>query len=269
MQPDFEEKTNYQFADLLVIMRRLRDPKNGCPWDIEQDFKSIAPYTIEEAYEVADAIERNNLDELSDELGDLLLQVVFHAQMATEQDAFGIQEVINAICNKMLRRHPHVFGALEVSGQDEVKANWEAIKQAEKVANGDQSTLMQQVPANMAALTRASKIGKKAKSVGFDWQQAEQVMVKVDEELAELKAELAAESVDRQRVTEELGDLLFSVAQLSRHLKIDAEGALRAANQRFTQRFEHMEKAAELAALPPEQLEALWEQAKQASKAGK
>ena len=239
-------------SDLVEIMRRLRDPNGGCPWDLVQDFATIAPYTIEEAYEVADAIARNDLDELKDELGDLQLQVVYHARMAEELGAFTIDDVMASICAKMIRRHPHVFGDGESPG-------WEALKAAERDRNEDKSALAG-VALALPALKRAEKIQKRAARIGFDWPDATGPRAKIDEELAELEA--AASDSER---TAELGDLLFSVVNLARHLGIDPEAALRGTIERFESRFRHVEKIADapLAGMDIDQLEALWQRAKQ------
>ncbi|MGD8339464.1 MAG: nucleoside triphosphate pyrophosphohydrolase [Gammaproteobacteria bacterium] len=223
-------------SKLLDIMAALRDPETGCPWDLEQDFDTIAPYTLEEAYEVADSIERNALEELPDELGDLLLQVVFHAQMGADRDLFGFSDVVESICDKMIRRHPHVFGDASLRTGEEVLASWDQIKRSEKP---EQTSLLDGIARALPALVRAGKIGRKAASVGFDWPSAGEVRAKIDEELAELDAAVANESKDR--IEAELGDLLFSIANYCRHLEIDAEQALRRANDRFGRRFRRVE----------------------------
>lgn len=253
---------------LREIMACLRDPNGGCPWDLQQDFRSIAPYAIEEAYEVVDAIENGTLEDVCDELGDLLLQVVFHSQMASEQGAFTFDDVVEGICNKMTRRHPHVFSTAEVSDADDVKRVWEAEKQKERDAKGVQSSVLDGIPIGMPALTRAIKQGKKAAKVGFDWPEATPVFDKIDEELAELKAELAASQPNAQAVENELGDVLHAVSQLARKLKVDPETALRGTNQRFETRFRQVEQQAglddiELASMTLDQLESRWQQAKQ------
>jgi len=257
-------------SKLLDIMAALRDPATGCPWDLEQDFDTIAPYTIEEAYEVADCIERNALAELPDELGDLLLQVVFHARIASDRGLFGFAEVVERICDKMIRRHPHVFG--ESSGRDgdqsptsgeAVVASWDRIKRAEQPAG---QALMDGVTLALPALTRAYKLGKRAASVGFDWPAIEAVRDKIDEELAELDA---AGREDTDQIEAELGDLLFTVVNYCRHLKIDPERALRRTNDRFVRRFNHVESnvqraGGDWAAFETEALEAFWDSAKAA-----
>ncbi len=224
---------------LLEIMQSLRDPDSGCPWDLEQDFSTIAPYTVEEAYEVADAIARNDLEGLRDELGDLLFQVVFHARMAEEQDAFDFEAVAATICDKMVRRHPHVFGSAEERERGPQEGAWHRIKSAERSGNGDTSAL-DGVALALPALKRAEKLGKRAAAVGFDWPDPAGPREKIDEELGELSEALAAgRTAD---ATEELGDLLFAVVNLARHLKIDPEAALQAANRKFERRFRSMEK---------------------------
>lgn len=226
---------------LLEIMARLRDRERGCPWDLEQTFATIAPYTIEEAYEVADAIERNDLGELKDELGDLLFQVVFHARMAEETGAFAFDDVARAICDKMLRRHPHVFGDQKVAGSAEQTKRWEEIKREERGAADPSASVLDDVPVGLPALTRAMKLGKRAATVGFDWPDVSGVRAKVDEELAELDA--ATASSDRGEIAAEMGDVLFSLANWCRHLQLDPETCLRSANERFARRFRSVERA--------------------------
>ncbi|HVJ29931.1 MAG TPA: nucleoside triphosphate pyrophosphohydrolase, partial [Gammaproteobacteria bacterium] len=228
-------------AELLDIMARLRDRERGCPWDIEQTFATIAPYTIEEAYEVAEAIERADLANLKDELGDLLFQVVFHARMAEEAGAFAFGDVARAICDKMLRRHPHVFGDAQVADSAEQTKRWEELKREERGAASLDAGVLDDVPAGLPALTRAVKLGKRAATVGFDWPDVAGVRAKVDEELAELDA--AAASGDRDDTAAEMGDLLFSVANWCRHLHLDPETCLRSSNERFTRRFRAVESA--------------------------
>jgi ATP diphosphatase len=239
-------------SDLVEIMRRLRDPVNGCSWDKEQTFATIAPYTIEEAYEVADAIERHDLDNLKDELGDLQLQVVYHARIAEELGAFRIDDVIASICAKMIRRHPHIFG-------DQAESpGWEALKAAERGERADQSALAG-VALALPALKRAEKLQKRAARVGFDWPDESGPRAKIDEELAELEA-----ATSQSERSAELGDLLFSVVNLARHLSIDPEAALRDAAARFETRFRAVETLAEapLKEMTIEELEALWQRAK-------
>ncbi len=252
---------------LLAIMARLRDPERGCPWDLEQTFATIAPYTVEEAYEVADAVERGHMGDLREELGDLLLQVVFHSRMAEELDAFAFDDVATAVADKMERRHPHVFGdALPRDSAGQTVA-WEAQKAAERAAKGAASTgVLADVPPGLPALTRAVKLTRRAARVGFDWPDVAQVMDKLREETAELEAELPAAGPARLR--DELGDLLFVCANLARKLDIDPEDALRGANAKFTRRFGHVEDALASAGRTPEasdlaEMEALWAAAKQ------
>jgi ATP diphosphatase len=245
---------------LLEIMQRLRDPEKGCPWDVEQDFSSIAPYTIEEAYEVADAIERGDMDDLKDELGDLLFQVVFHAQMASEQGCFDFDEVHRAACNKMLRRHPHVFADFQIKDAAHQKQVWETYKAAERKHRGELS-LMDGVPAGMAELQRSVKLQKRAARVGFDWSSPEPVMDKFDEELVEVREAMACG--DREAMEDELGDLLFVATNLARQLEIDPGTALRRANAKFERRFRAMEEAAggqdSLQDMELEAMETLWQ----------
>lgn len=260
---------------LLQIMARLRDPQGGCPWDLEQDFASIAPYTVEEAYEVADAIDRNDLPDLKDELGDLLLQVVFHAQMASEQGAFNFGDVVASISNKMIRRHPHIFADTEVSDSDEVLANWDEIKRSERAAKGEQdASALAGISRGLPEWLRATKLQSRAARTGFDWPDAVPVLDKLREEIDEVQAEfeLAATGVDNQvRLQEELGDVLFVCANLARHAKVDSGTALRHANHKFERRFRAMEAlAAEqgkaMSQLDLQQQEALWLQVKQHEK---
>jgi len=239
---------------LVEIMRRLRDPQRGCEWDMVQTFATIAPYTIEEAYEVADAIVRNDMDALADELGDLQLQVVFHAQMADEAGLFTLEDVIRGICDKMERRHPHIFGN-EVQGGHH---RWEEIKAAERKESSDHSALAG-VALALPALERAAKLQRRAARVGFDWPDTAGPRAKIDEELAELDAES-----EHPRMLEELGDLLFAVVNLARHLNIEPEAALREANRKFEQRFRTIESAAGFADMTLDEKEALWVEAKKA-----
>jgi tetrapyrrole methylase family protein/MazG family protein/ATP diphosphatase len=251
-------------AELLRIMARLRDRERGCPWDLEQTFATIAPYTIEEAYEVADAIERNDVRDLKDELGDLLFQVVFHARMAEEAGEFAFADVARAICDKMLRRHPHVFADQSVADSAEQTKRWEEIKRAER-AKDKGGRVLDGVPVGLPALTRAAKLGKRAASVGFDWPDVTGVRAKVDEELAELDA--AAASGNRDELAAEMGDLLFSIANWCRHLDLDPETCMRAANARFTRRFRAVESDVAASGRPWSSydvaaLDALWRRAK-------
>ena len=256
---------------LLAIMARLRDPAQGCPWDIEQTFATIAPYTIEEAYEVADAIERGDLGDLKDELGDLLLQVVFHARMAEEQGAFGFEDVARAVNDKMVRRHPHVFADESYGSLAEQKQGWEQLKAAERQEKGRTGSLLDDVPVGLPALTRAVKLSRRAAGVGFVWPSAKEVLEKLDEEVAELKVEVAAGDIEKAR--QEMGDVLFVVANLARALDVDPEDALRATNAKFVRRFRYIEqklaedgKSPESSDLP--EMDALWNEAK-AAEAGR
>ncbi|MFO1075519.1 MAG: nucleoside triphosphate pyrophosphohydrolase [Geminicoccaceae bacterium] len=250
---------------LLAVMRRLRDPERGCPWDIEQTFATIAPYTIEEAYEVADAIAREDWGALPGELGDLLLQVVYYTQMGAEQGRFDFDAVANAIADKMIERHPHVFGDDEVAGSAALRTVWEDRKAAERAARGTDGSVLADVPLGFPALTRALKLQKRAARVGFDWGAAEPILAKIEEEIAELRAAVAEGAALAERELE-FGDLLFTVVNLGRHLGIDPETALRATNGKFERRFRAMEQAADdgrpLAARPLDELEAMWQAAK-------
>jgi nucleoside triphosphate diphosphatase len=257
-----ESKTP-DITPLANIMARLRDPDGGCPWDLEQDFASIAPYTIEEAYEVADAIERNDLDALKDELGDLLLQVVFHSQMASESGSFCLQDVIDGICDKMVRRHPHVFADAAADKAEIVVANWETIKAGERSGKADDSALAG-VALALPALLRAQKIQKRAARTGFDWPDVSGARDKIFEEIEEVDA-----ACSHDERTDEIGDLLFAVVNLARFHDVDAEAALKAANAKFERRFRAMETSAGSAfvGLSLEGKEALWVEAKSAEKA--
>src|SRR5690348_2420831 len=239
---------------LVQIMRRLRDPKTGCEWDTVQTFETIAPYTIEEAYEVADAIARKDMDALADELGDLQLQVVFHSQMAEEAGHFTLEDVISRICDKMKRRHPHIFGDAEHGGHH----LWEKIKAEERATNPDKSALAG-VALALPALERAAKLQRRAARVGFDWPDRSGPRAKIDEELAELDAES-----DHGRMLEELGDLLFAVVNLARHLNIEPEAALREANAKFERRFRAIEAAPGFHEMSLDEKEELWVAAKKA-----
>ena len=261
---------------LIEIMAALRDPAGGCPWDLEQTFASIAPFTIEEAYEVADAIERGGAEDLREELGDLLLQVVFHARMAEEAGLFDFGGVVEAITAKLIRRHPHVFGDARGLTSDEVKALWGRIKADEKraklasSANGGEpqeakSGALEGVPLKLPALSRALKLQEKAGKVGFDWNDVRAVLEKIKEEVAEVEAEIAEGSP--QALASEVGDLLFAAANLARHLKVDPEAALRQANVKFERRFAHIERRLAEGGRTPEsasldEMERLWAEAK-------
>ena len=264
---------------LIEIMAVLRDPDAGCPWDVEQDFTSIAPYTIEEAYEVADAIERGDRDDLREELGDLLLQVVYHARMAEEEGAFAFPDVVEAITTKMIRRHPHVFGDEEARSAGMAKGMWEKIKAEEKAeknaarlvrglaAQADDEGFLDSVPLALPALTRALKLQEKAARVGFDWQEAKPILDKIEEEISELRQALDHGVSDE--IAGEFGDVLFALVNFGRHLKLDAEDALRRTNDKFRRRFHFIEAALKeegrpLGSATLDEMEALWQQAKAA-----
>lgn len=260
-------------AALIDIMRRLRTPVTGCPWDLEQTFETIAPYTVEEAYEVADAIARGNLEELREELGDLLLQVVYHSRIAEEQQEFDFGDVVHAVTAKMIRRHPHVFGDEATRAAGVSEGFWDRIKDAEKAARGDdqQKGLLDEVPLALPALVRAIKLQNKAARVGFDWPNLTPVLSKLKEELAELETALAEQTKSSAgadpKVAEEFGDLLFVMANVARHLDIDPETALRGANDKFTRRFRYIERSLAEAGRSPQQssleeMDALWDEAK-------
>ena len=232
-----EDADNSKIKSLIDIMARLRNPDGGCPWDLEQSFASIAQYTIEEAYEVTDAIERQDFPDLKDELGDLLLQIIFHSQMAAEQNLFNFGDVVNAICGKMIRRHPHVFGDETISGNDAVAKNWETIKADEREQKNGNGGALSGVARALPALARAQKIQKRAARVGFDWPDIDGATAKLHEEIEELKNA----QTERERF-EEFGDLLFAAVNMARHLDIDAEAALKAGTAKFENRFQAMEK---------------------------
>jgi len=250
---------------LLEIMRALRDPENGCPWDIEQNFNTIAPYTIEEAYEVADAIERENWDDLKNELGDLLLQTVYHTQMAEEEDRFNFNDVVNQISEKMIQRHPHVFGNenRNKTASQQVK-DWESIKAEERLKK-NQAGILDDVALNLPALVRSLKLQKRAARVGFDWPNISQVLDKIDEETKELIE--AKKTEPQERISEEFGDLMFSIVNLGRHLKVDPEEALKQTNRKFINRFKFVEESIQsqgkkIEDTSLEEMEGLWQQAK-------
>jgi len=267
---------SYQLDDLLYLMARLRDPQHGCPWDLEQNFASIVPHTLEEAYEVADAIEQGDFDQLRGELGDLLFQVVYYAQLGQEEGRFDWAAVVDGITRKLVRRHPHVFpdgklrpppGSLTLA-PEQIKQRWEQIKaeeRAEKAARPEQLSLLDDVPQALPALSRAQKLQKRASSAGFDWPDAAPVVDKIAEELDEVRE--ALKSGDTDAVAEELGDLLFCVVNLARHLGVDAENALREGNHKFEGRFRYIEKALREQGATVEQsdlavLDTLWDEAK-------
>jgi ATP diphosphatase len=275
-------KPSSDIARLIEIMAALRTPGSGCPWDLEQNFATIAPYTIEEAYEVADAISRGDLDDLRDELGDLLLQVVFHARMAQEQSVFAFPDVVQAITEKLIRRHPHVFGDSRGLNTDEVNIQWDEIKAQERAAKtvranartpapsvSGRDGALSGVPAGLPALTRALKLQQKAGKVGFDWNDPKAVLAKIREETQEIEAEL--ESGKRREIEAEIGDLMFAVVNLARHLDIDTETALRATNLKFERRFASIEDALATLGKTPndatlEEMDVLWNQAKAAER---
>ena len=249
---------------LATIMAALRHKENGCPWDLAQDFDTIAPYTIEEAYEVAEAIALRDMAELKKELGDLLFQVVYHAQMATERGWFSFADVAKSISDKMIRRHPHVFGEAAARDAEAQTRAWEAQKAAERAARAE-SGVLAGIPDGLPALTRAAKLTRRAARVGFDWPDAGAVLDKLEEEADELRAEL--QGADKSRLQDEVGDLLFVLANLARKLDLDPEAALRHANQKFTRRFGYIEEQSDLAGkslndMSLEEMEALWQQAK-------
>lgn len=257
--------------DLLNIMARLRDPENGCPWDLEQNFDSIAPSTIEEAYEVADAIAEADYQGLREELGDLLLQVVFHSQMASEQRIFDFSDVITAICEKLIKRHPHVFGRSRITNAEEQSLKWEQQKEAErrerKIAAGNLPSVLDEVALALPSLLRAYKLQKRSASVGFDWPDLTDVLDKLDEEIEELEEIIEHDSTNHKALLDEMGDILFTCANLSRRLGLDPEEALRHANYKFEKRFRTIEKhlsseGRQIADTPLEELDELWERAK-------
>lgn len=251
---------------LITIMKTLRDPQNGCPWDREQTYATIAPYTLEETYEVLDAISREDFDDLRGELGDLLFQVVFYAQMADEEGRFNFDDVCNAISDKLERRHPHIFGDVKVSGSQEVLANWEQIKTSERAEKAQHSAL-DDIPRAMPALMRAHKIQKRCSTVGFDWHTLGPVLDKVYEEIDEVMHEAKQAVIDQQKLEEEMGDLLFATVNLSRHLGSKAEVALQKANDKFERRFRQVEQiiasqGLEMQDATLDQMEAAWQQIK-------
>ncbi|KTS78600.1 nucleoside triphosphate hydrolase [Pseudomonas oryzihabitans] len=270
----------YQLDDLLHLMARLRDPQHGCPWDLQQDYASIVPHTLEEAYEVADAIAKRDFPQVRDELGDLLFQVVYYSQLGREDGHFDFPQVVDGITRKLVRRHPHVFpdgdlhGPLDLPRLDEatIKRRWEEIKaeeRAEKAAAPEQLSLLDDVPAALPALSRAAKLQKRAANVGFDWADATPVVAKIQEELDEVREAMA--NGQAAQVAEEVGDLLFVMVNLARHLRVDAEDALRQANAKFEQRFRYIEEALKAQGRTPqeaslEEMDALWDAAKVAEK---
>jgi ATP diphosphatase len=259
-------------ARLLEIMTRLRDRETGCPWDVDQTFQTIAPYTVEEAYEVTDAIARNDMRDLCDELGDLLLQVVYHAQMASEIDAFAFGDVVQAITSKMIRRHPHVFGDADARAAGAAKGQWDRIKAEEKRARGEEpKRLLDAVPVSIPPMMRAVKLQQKASTVGFDWNDPKAVLAKLREEIDEIEAELDAGAPER--VSDEVGDLLFAAVNLARHLNVDPDQALAGTNAKFIRRFAAIEDGLAAEGRTPkdatlDEMEALWQRAKTAGNPG-
>ena len=259
-------KADRDIRTLLEIMARLRDKETGCPWDIEQDFKSIAPYTIEEGYEVADAIQRGDMAALKDELGDLLFQVVYHAQMAKEDGLFSFDDVVQAIADKMVRRHPHVFGdQKDIKDADQQTEAWEGHKARERDAKGH--SVLDDVPLALPALLRGQKLQKRAGRMGFDWPEAKQVLDKIEEEIGELRKEMKAKAPAPEKLKDEMGDLLFACVNLARKLGVDAEDALRGTNEKFIRRFRYIEDALKKQGKPIKdvtlgEMEALWQEAK-------
>lgn len=269
--------TRYSVADLLAVMQRLRDPERGCPWDLQQDFASIAPHTLEECYELVDAIERGDFPQVREELGDVLFQVIFYAQLGREQQRFEFDDLVHGLVDKLLRRHPHVFPGGTLAGSDaavdtpvaEVHRNWERIKQDERAAK-QQHGVLDDVPVALPALSRAAKLQKRAARVGFDWNGWRDVVAKMDEERGELIE--AIESGDPERIADELGDLLFCGVNLARFLDVDPEAALRACNRKFERRFRFIEQALAAQGRRPEEssleeMDALWVAAKAAERA--
>ncbi|MCP4595013.1 nucleoside triphosphate pyrophosphohydrolase [Neptuniibacter sp.] len=265
----------YTIDDLIYLMSRLRDPETGCPWDLKQSFATIVPHTLEEAYEVADAIEREDWGHLNDELGDLLFQVIFYAQLGSEEQRFDFSSIVSNLITKLVRRHPHVFpgGTLQSNSADtpltdeEIKRNWEAIKQQERNAKGESgdSRILDDVPRALPALSRAAKLQKRAAQVGFDWDDAESVLDKIEEELAELREAIRAG--DKAAVADEMGDMIFAQVNLARHLGVNPEDAVRGTNHKFERRFSHVEDCVRESGktwqeFSLDQLDAFWDQAK-------
>lgn len=270
--------TGYTIDNLRYLMKRLRDPETGCPWDLKQTYKTIAPHTLEEVYEVIDTIERNDLSHLGEELGDLLFQVIFYSQLGSEEQIFDFDSVVHGIVEKLVRRHPHVFPLGTLQSERDVNADgaaeevrikqvWEQIKKQEREDKGERGTL-DDIPMAMPALSRAQKLQKRAATTGFDWDNRRDVLNKVKEEIAELEVEIEADN--SRAMEEELGDLLFSCVNLARHLSIDPERAMRSANNKFQRRFEAMEllasknKSSALSAMSVDEMELLWAQVKRA-----
>ena len=278
---------NYSVEDLLYLMSRLRDPQTGCPWDIKQTFSSIVPHTIEEAYEVADAIEKQDYPHLKEELGDLLFQVIFYSQMGKEQQHFEFSDIVHTLVAKLVRRHPHIFPTGELRSENnhitlsdkQIKGRWEQIKAQERAekeaANPEKQTpefisILSEIPNVLPALQRAEKLQKRASTVGFDWPEASQVLDKIEEEIAELREAMAENN--QANIQDELGDLMFAMTNLARHVNVKSEMAVRSTNEKFVNRFQYIErvlqgKGVTLEQASLEEMEALWQQAKQALKA--
>lgn len=264
-------KESYNIADLRYLMKRLRDPKTGCPWDLKQTYQTIASHSVEEVYEVVDAIERNNIEHLSEELGDLLFQIIFYSQLGEEEGQFDFDAVVSNITEKLLRRHPHVFpdGSLDsirtddqAASEKEIKRNWERIKQQERNERGERG-ILEDIPRALPALMRAAKLQKRAAGVGFDWTETAAVLEKLKEEITELETEIA--SANAQGIDDELGDVLFSCVNLARHLQVDPEKALARSNDKFKRRFDAMEALAsvdDFSQLTVEEMETLWSKVK-------
>ena len=259
---------------LLDIMRALRDPDSGCPWDLQQNFQSLIPYTIEEAYEVADAIEQNNLDDIKSELGDLLFQIVFYSQLAEEQHAFNFTDVAESICKKLVRRHPHVFADMKVADAEQQTKEWERLKQQEREAKAEKNSrvsCLDDVSRTLPSIMRAEKLQKRAAREGFDWPDVNGVIDKIHEEIDEVKQELNAEVQERDKLEDEIGDLFFSCINLSRYVGVDAEKSIRKANLKFERRFRALEENARLKNLDVkdmmiDELESLWQAVKENEK---
>ena len=269
MQALYMQQKHSQLARLLDIMARLRDPEIGCPWDVNQTFESIAPYTIEEAYEVSEAIASGDREKICDELGDLLLQVVFHAQMAAEEKSFTFEDVAEKVSNKMVRRHPHVFGNLQIADEQHVKQNWEAIKKAERAeaSNVQTTSILDDITSTLPAMVRATKLQKRAASVGFDWPDITAVIKKMHEELDELNQVLTDTPQDKERLQDEIGDILFVASNLARKAGLDPETALLGCNRKFERRFHYIEERlnnqnCRLEDAGLEKMESLWREAK-------
>jgi ATP diphosphatase len=267
---NIDENIFPKVAKLLKVMEQLRDPEAGCPWDKKQTFLSIVPHTIEEAYEVADAIEHGDMHDIKDELGDLLFQVVFYAQLGKEQSEFDFEAIAATITDKLIRRHPHVFGSSQSKTDEHLNTQWEQIKTEERAANGkvQDSSILANIPPGMAPLTRAQKLQKKCAKVGFDWPEVAPVLDKIQEEIVEVMDEVNVRQPNEQAIEEEIGDLLFAVVNLSRHLNVDAETALRKANKKFEGRFRKVEsvfaeRKIELSDATLDEMEEVWQKIKQ------